>query len=92
MQEISAAAHSVGALFVLDGVASGMLWVDMEALGLDAYITAPQKGWTSPACAGVVILSPAGSQELTPPTCPRPKQYCSTWTACNFATVDTFAP
>ena len=30
LQAISAAAHSVGALFVLDGVASGMLWVDME--------------------------------------------------------------
>mmetsp|Transcript_24947 Transcript_24947/g.44444 ORF Transcript_24947/g.44444 Transcript_24947/m.44444 type:complete len:409 (-) Transcript_24947:178-1404(-) len=62
------AAHSVGGLFVLDGVASGMLWVDMEALATDVYITAPQKGWTSPACAGVVILSPAGNTAVSATT------------------------
>eukprot|EP00951_Prasinocladus_malaysianus_P015505 scaffold118992_cov36-Prasinocladus_malaysianus.AAC.2 len=60
-QAVSSAAHEAGAVFVLDGVASGMLWVDMEALGVDAYVTAPQKGWTSPACAGLVILSKAGN-------------------------------
>jgi len=68
IKHVADAAHKAGALFVLDGVASGMLWVDMEALGLDVYITAPQKGWTSPACAGVVILSPAGNKAVSETT------------------------
>lgn len=34
---------------VLDCIASGTLWVDMEALGVDALITAPQKGWSGEA-------------------------------------------
>jgi len=57
---VAAAAHEVGAIFVLDGIAAGNIWVDMKALGIDAYITAPQKGWSGPACAGVVMLSEKG--------------------------------
>jgi len=57
LKAIADAAHEVGALFVLDCVASGALWVDMKALGVDILITAPQKGWTSTPCAGVVMLS-----------------------------------
>jgi len=68
IKAVADAVHSAGGLFVLDGVASGMLWVDMERLGLDVYITAPQKGWTSPACAGVVILSPAGNAAVSATT------------------------
>lgn len=41
----------------LDGIASGTIFVDMEKLGVDLYITAPQKGWSSPACVGIVMLS-----------------------------------
>jgi len=51
------AARSVGAVFCLDGIASGNAWVDMASLGLDVYLTAPQKGWTGPACVGIVMLS-----------------------------------
>lgn len=61
---IAAAAHEVGAIFVLDCVASGALWVDMAALGVDVLITAPQKGWTSTPCAGVVMLSERGLARL----------------------------
>jgi aspartate aminotransferase-like enzyme len=53
---IADAAHEVGALFVLDCVASGALFVDMAGLGVDVLLTAPQKGWTSTPCAGVVML------------------------------------
>jgi len=56
---IAKTAHEVGALFILDCVASGALWVDMKALGVDVLITAPQKGWTSTPCTGVVMLSDA---------------------------------
>ena len=47
LQRIGEAVHAVGGLFVLDCVASGAVWVDMRALGVDALISAPQKGWSS---------------------------------------------
>ncbi len=34
----------IGALFVLDCIASGCMWVDMEHTGVDVLISAPQKG------------------------------------------------
>ncbi len=51
------AAHDVGALMVLDCIASGCAWVDMKATGVDVLISAPQKGWSSTPCAGLVMLS-----------------------------------
>ena len=41
---MAAAAHEVGALMVLDCIASGCAWVDMASLGVDVLISAPQKG------------------------------------------------
>ncbi|MGC3985187.1 MAG: aminotransferase class V-fold PLP-dependent enzyme [Pseudorhodoferax sp.] len=57
LRSISAAAHEVGALFVLDCVASGAMWVDMQATGVDVLISAPQKGWSSSPCCAMVMLS-----------------------------------
>ncbi|MEL7253405.1 MAG: aminotransferase class V-fold PLP-dependent enzyme [Pseudomonadota bacterium] len=54
---MATAAHEVGALMVLDCIASGCIWVDMRALGVDVLVSAPQKGWSSTPCAGVVMLS-----------------------------------
>ena len=51
------AVHSAGGMFVLDCVASGAIWIDMEALGVDVLISAPQKGWSGWPCAGLVMLS-----------------------------------
>jgi len=51
------AAHEVGALMVLDCVASGCAWVDMKATGVDVLISAPQKGWSAAPSAGLVMLS-----------------------------------
>lgn len=45
------------ALMVLDCIASGNAWIDMKALGVDVLITAPQKGWTGPACVGIAMMS-----------------------------------
>ena len=64
LTQIAEAAHEVGAIFVLDCVASGALWVDMAKIGVDVLITAPQKGWTSTPCAGVVMLSEAAVARL----------------------------
>jgi aspartate aminotransferase-like enzyme len=50
------AVHEVGGLFVLDCIASGAVWVDMEACGVDVLISAPQKGWSASPCCGLVML------------------------------------
>jgi aspartate aminotransferase-like enzyme len=62
--QLAAAAHEVGALMVLDCIASGCVWVDMAATGVDVLISAPQKGWSASPCAGVVVLSPAAEARL----------------------------
>ncbi len=50
------AVHEVGGLFVLDGIASGAVWVDMPACGVDVLISAPQKGWSGSPCCAFVML------------------------------------
>jgi aspartate aminotransferase-like enzyme len=57
MKAVADVAHEVGALFVLDCIASGTVWVDMKATGVDVLISAPQKGWSSSPSAGLVTLS-----------------------------------
>ena len=56
---VAAAAHEVGGLFALDCIASGTIWIDMQALGVDILCSAPQKGWSGSPCAGLVMLSEA---------------------------------
>jgi len=55
--QMAEAAHEVGALMVLDCIASGCAWVDMKATGVDVLISAPQKGWSASPSAGLVMLS-----------------------------------
>lgn len=62
--QLAAAAHEVGALMVLDCIASGCIWVDMAATGVDVLISAPQKGWSASPSAGIVVLSPAAERRL----------------------------
>ncbi|PMR72480.1 aminotransferase class V-fold PLP-dependent enzyme [Billgrantia endophytica] len=57
LKRIAAAVHEEGGLFVLDCIASGTLWVDMEAIGVDVLVSAPQKGWSGVPCCGLVMLS-----------------------------------
>ena len=56
LRAVSAAARAAGSLFVLDCIASGALWPDMEAIGIDVLISAPQKGWSGPPCCALVML------------------------------------
>jgi len=65
IKAVADAAHEVGALFALDCVASGALFVDMASLGVDVLLTAPQKGWTSTPCAGVVMLGSRAVAKLS---------------------------
>lgn len=62
--QMAKAAHEVGAILVLDCIASGCAWVDMDALGIDVVISAPQKGWSASPSAGVVVLSKLAEARL----------------------------
>jgi aspartate aminotransferase-like enzyme len=64
LKAVAEAVHSVGGLFVLDCVASGTLWVDMKAVGIDILISAPQKGWSASPCAALVMLNDNAMAEM----------------------------
>lgn len=57
IRAIADAVHAHGGLFVLDCVASGCVWVDMAATGVDVLISAPQKGWSAPPSSGLVMMN-----------------------------------
>ncbi len=57
LRAVADAAHATGAMFVLDCIASGAIWVNMRATGVDVLISAPQKGWSSSPCCALVMLS-----------------------------------
>ena len=60
LKQVADATHAAGGLFVLDCIASGAMWVDMRAVGVDVLISAPQKGWSSsPACAMICLSARA---------------------------------
>lgn len=57
LRAIADAMHDVGGMFVLDCIASGTIWVDMAAAGVDILISAPQKGWSASPCAALVMMN-----------------------------------
>lgn len=69
------AMHKVGGMLVVDCIASGCVWVDMKACGVDVLISAPQKGWTGTPCAGLVMMSKLARDRIDSTT--------STSFACN---------
>ncbi len=64
IRSISEAIHSVGGMFVLDCIASGAIWVDMEKCGVDVLVSAPQKGWSASPAFGMVMLSKNASEKI----------------------------
>jgi aspartate aminotransferase-like enzyme len=64
MRAVSDAVHAVGGIFVLDCIASGTIWVDMKAAGVDVLISAPQKGWSSSPCCAMVVLSERAHERI----------------------------
>jgi len=64
LRQVADAVHAVGGLFVLDCIASGAMWVDMQACGIDVLVTAPQKGWSSSPCCAMVALSELARQAI----------------------------
>ncbi|MFV0665188.1 alanine--glyoxylate aminotransferase family protein [Denitromonas sp.] len=57
LRAVADAVHEAGGLFVLDCIASGTVWVDMAATGVDVLISAPQKGWSGSPCCAMVMMN-----------------------------------
>lgn len=64
IRAVAEAAHEVGGILVLDCIASGTRWVDMETSGVDVLVSAPQKGWSGSPCCGLVMLGRRGLDRL----------------------------
>jgi aspartate aminotransferase-like enzyme len=64
LRALADAVHAYGGLLVLDCIASGAMWVDMRATGVDVLISAPQKGWSSSPCCAMVMLSQHARQAI----------------------------
>ncbi|HEU4373818.1 MAG TPA: aminotransferase class V-fold PLP-dependent enzyme [Telluria sp.] len=64
LRKVADAVHAVGGLFVLDCIASGTMWVDMQATGVDVLISAPQKGWSGSPCCALVMLSKLAREKI----------------------------
>ena len=64
LRAVADAVHGVGGMFVLDCIASGTVWVDMEACGVDVLISAPQKGWSASPCCALVMLGALARERI----------------------------
>ena len=64
LRAVADAVHAVGGMFVLDCIASGAMWVDMAATGVDILISAPQKGWSASPCCGLVMLNKTAREQI----------------------------
>lgn len=64
MRAVADAVHAVGGLFILDCIASGTIWVDMIANGVDILISAPQKGWSASPCCALIMLSALARERI----------------------------
>jgi aspartate aminotransferase-like enzyme len=64
LRSLAAAVRKVDGLLVVDCIASGALWLDMAALDIDVLISAPQKGWSSSPCCGLVMLGERARQRI----------------------------
>jgi aspartate aminotransferase-like enzyme len=92
IRQLAKATHDAcpDAIFVLDGIAAGNKWANMEDLGVDVYITAPQKGWTGPACVGIAMMNERACDIMekrnTAHGSPRGRSFC-----CNLGKWSTVA-
>lgn len=68
LRAVADAVREVGGLFVLDCIASGTIWVDMAATGVDVLVSAPQKGWSGSPCCGLVMLGERARERISETT------------------------
>ena len=61
IEDIARVAHETGAIYMVDGIASvGGELVDVDAMGIDAIVTATQKGLEAPPGMGILALGERG--------------------------------
>lgn len=64
LRAVADAVHAHGGLFVLDCIASGAVWVNMQDCGVDVLISAPQKGWSASPCSALVMFSAEAAERI----------------------------
>lgn len=64
IRAVGEAVREVGALLVLDCIASGTVWVDLSRTQVDILISAPQKGWSGPACGALIALGDRARERI----------------------------
>jgi aspartate aminotransferase-like enzyme len=64
IQAVGEAVQQVGGLFVLDCIASGTVWLDMQKCNIDVLLSAPQKGWSASPCSALVMLGDRALKQL----------------------------
>lgn len=64
LRAVADAVHEVGGMMVLDCIASGAIWVDMQDCGIDVLISAPQKGWSASPCSALVMLGERARERI----------------------------
>ncbi|WP_020680415.1 aminotransferase class V-fold PLP-dependent enzyme [Marinobacterium rhizophilum] len=64
IRALAEAVHDVGGMLVIDCIASGCVWLDMQATGIDVLISAPQKGWSGSPCCAMVMLSELARERI----------------------------
>lgn len=57
IRSMADAVHAYGGFLVIDAIAAGSVWCDMSITRADVVLSAPQKGWSGPACCAFVMLS-----------------------------------
>ena len=92
LRAVADAVHEVGGIFVLDCIASGPLWVDMEECGVDILVSAPQKGWSGSPATGYVMLTERGREAVSSGTSTSFSLDLGAWLAISDAYVDGATP
>ena len=64
LRAVGEAVCEAGRLFVLDCIASGAIWVDMQACNVDVLLSAPQKGWSGTPCCALVMLGTRARERI----------------------------
>jgi len=64
LRAVGTATREAGGLFVLDCIASGTDWVDMQDCNVDVLISAPQKGWSASPCCAMVMLGERARERI----------------------------
>ena len=64
LRAVADAVHEHGGMLVLDCIASGAVWVNMQVCAIDVLISAPQKGWSASPCSALVMFGEQAAERI----------------------------